>query len=153
VGARVVVLGAATPDFPVPAHQLGTSRDLLVGDHAVSVTLDIGPALPLTPLELMAVRQTDGAIAMTWRRRSHADPGTWSLGEPPLEYVPEAWRVEIMNGGSVLRTLSPSTGSVTYGAAEQTADFGAPPAGFAWSVAQVSPALGPGHKAWGEFHD
>jgi hypothetical protein len=38
-----------------------------------------------------------------------------------------------------------------YAAAEQIADFGALPARFAFAVEQVSPVLGPGHGAQGEF--
>jgi hypothetical protein len=43
----------------------------------------------------------------------------------PLAEEVEAYEVEILDGATVLRTLNTSTTSVTYGAAQQTADWGA----------------------------
>ena len=65
--------------------------------------------------------------------------------------MPEAYRIEIFDGPDVVRTISASAPLVTYTAAEQTADFGAPPAAFAFTVAQVSPVYGAGHFATGAF--
>jgi protein involved in polysaccharide export with SLBB domain len=44
----------------------------------------------------------------------------------PLGEESEGYEVEIMDGATVLRTLSTTTTSVTYTAAQQTADWGAP---------------------------
>ena len=49
----------------------------------------------------------------------------WDNGEPPLSKASEAYDVEIMSGGTVLRTLTATTLSVLYTAAMQTADLGA----------------------------
>ena len=43
----------------------------------------------------------------------------------PLAEESEAYEVEILDAGTVLRTLESTAPRVTYTAAEQTADFGA----------------------------
>jgi protein involved in polysaccharide export with SLBB domain len=43
----------------------------------------------------------------------------------PLAEESEAWEVEIMDGATVKRTLTTTTTSVIYTAADQIADFGA----------------------------
>lgn len=158
-GRRVVVLDGRVPSLPVEAHWIGESRALrcyagpqdTVG-QVMSTALLPGPALPLAPVHLAATRQADGAIVLTWVRRSRADGDGWGLAEPALEHAPEAWRVQIFNGGTLMRTFDVGATAVTYGSAEQTADFGGPPALFTYAVSQVSPVLGAGHTALGAYH-
>jgi hypothetical protein len=49
-----------------------------------------------------------------------------------------------MNGASVVRTLTSSTAAVTYTAAQQTADFGAPQSSYTVRVYQISASYGRG---------
>ena len=51
---------------------------------------------------------------------------TWGAGDVPLAEDSEAYEVEIRDGSTVKRTLTTSTTSVLYTAAQQTADWGAP---------------------------
>jgi hypothetical protein len=61
--------------------------------------------------------------------------------------------VTIYDGVTPVRTADVTAPSLTYAAAEQTADFGAPPAAFAFTVAQRSAVFGLGHEAEGAFDD
>ncbi|MDB5507315.1 MAG: hypothetical protein JWR75_1953 [Devosia sp.] len=160
-GNRVVVLDGRTPTLPVPASLIGETLMLqayagsgdLVG-QALTAELAAEPALPLRPGHPRAVRNgVNGAVTLRWTRRSRGDASGWGAAEAPLEQVPEAYLVTIRDGtDAVLRTLSAGTPSAIYSAVEQLADFGGVPMSFAFDVAQVSPVLGPGHRARGEFH-
>ena len=58
----------------------------------------------------------------------------------------------VLSGGTPVRTVSTSTPTAAYASAQQTADFGNPPASFTFTVAQVSPSFGPGLATTGAFH-
>ncbi|RYE88751.1 MAG: hypothetical protein EOP19_00325 [Hyphomicrobiales bacterium] len=114
--------------------------------------LGLGPVLPLAPAHPSAERAVGSSdIVISWQRRSRADTDSWALADAPLEVTPEAYRVIIFDGPDVVRTIETAVPSASYGMAEQTADFGAPPGSFAFTVAQLSPVYGPGHAATGAF--
>ncbi|SEP76747.1 Terminase-like family protein [Devosia sp. YR412] len=158
VGRRVMLLDGRVASLPLQAQWLGETRDFRlyagardVEGTSLSVATDAGPALPLPPVHLRAVRN-GGDIALSWLRCSRADGDGWGVAESPLDHLPELYRLKIFNGVTPVRVLSPETSAATYTAAEQLADFGAPPASFVFTVAQVSPVLGVGHATQGEFH-
>jgi hypothetical protein len=158
-GQSVMVLDARTATVPVEAGWLGESRAFRIhagpGDAegmALVVATAAGPALPLAPVHLRAVRDGSGDISISWVRRSRADADGWGVADAPLEHAPELYRVTILSGSTPMRVFDVSTPAAAYGAALQLADFGAPPTSFDFTVAQVSPVLGAGHAAQGEFH-
>jgi hypothetical protein len=109
--------------------------------------------LPLAPVHLDALRRPGSSdVALAWVRRSRSDTDSWAADDAPLDCVPEAYRVTIYNGLSVVRSLDVSSPATTYTTAQQTTDFGSPPTGFSFTVAQTSPLYGPGHAASGAFH-
>ena len=57
----------------------------------------------------------------------------------------------IYDGVTVVRTMDVSAAVASYSAAQQTADFGSPPASFGFTVAQKSPLYGAGHVGTGTF--
>ncbi len=158
-GNRVVVLDERSTLLPVPGGWLGTAVDLraYAGRHdetgeTFAADIGLGPVRPLAPAHLRAERVVGGNdIGLFWLRRSRADTDNWALADAPLEMTPEAYRVEIFNGVTLVRTIAATSAAVTYTAAQQTADFGAPPASFAFTVAQMSPVYGAGHAAAGVF--
>jgi hypothetical protein len=101
---------------------------------------------PLSPVHVRGVR--DGAtqdIAISWKRRTRIGGDGWDGGDVPLSEAVESYRVEIMSGASVVRTLTASSPSVVYTAAQQTVDFGS--ATFSpldLRVAQISDVFGAG---------
>jgi hypothetical protein len=159
-GNRVLVLDSRVASVPVETLWLGQVLDLrafagradLTG-QALSVAIGTDPLLPLAPVELTAVRDGSGDIAFAWRRRSYTDPNGWGSVVPALDFAPEAYRVTVFDGATAVRTLATATQAVAYAAAEQIADFGASPASFTFTVAQISAEYGAGHAAQGEFHD
>jgi hypothetical protein len=92
-----------------------------------------------------------GDIALSWVRRSRADTDSWATEDAPLDWAPEAYRVEIYDGVTLVRTIDCSVSAVAYTAAQQAADFGGPATSFALKVAQLSALYGPGHWATGDF--
>lgn len=145
--------------LPVPGGWLGAELDLraFAGRHdetgeVFAADIGLAPVLPLAPVHLRAERVVGGSdIALSWLRRSRADADSWAVADAPLDVAPEAYRIEIFNGATLVRTIAASTTTATYTAAQQTTDFGAPPASFAFAVAQLSPVYGPGHAAAGSF--
>ena len=111
------------------------------------------PDLPLAPVHLSALRDpVSHDVALVWVRCSRADTDSWTLIEAPLDYAPEAYAVTIFNGITPVRTVTCPTPAATYSATDQTADFGSLPSSFTFTVAQISPTLGPGLVAEGAFN-
>ncbi len=158
-GRRVLLLDGRAAMLPVEAHRIGESQSLrchagpgdLLG-QAILVSPDAGPALPLAPVHVRANKAGDGAIQFHWTRRSRADGDGWGMAEPPLEHVPERWRLRVLDGSTPVRTIETGSASATYGLGEQEADFGGPASNFTFTIAQLSPVLGPGHAASGVYH-
>ena len=74
----------------------------------------------------------------------------WEQVEVPLAEDSESYEVQILDGASVKRTLTSSTSSVLYTAAQQTSDWGAPLEGgqtLAIRIFQLSNRLGRGTPA------
>jgi len=90
-------------------------------------------------------------VVISWTRCSRADGDGWGTLESPLDHAPERYRLTIMDGITAVRVLDSGASPFIYAAADQVSDFGALPAGFSFSVAQLSPVLGAGHTAWGGF--
>jgi hypothetical protein len=159
VGKAVMVLDSRAIALPVEPSWLGESRDFRayagptdIEGVALAVVTGLAPALPLPPVHLRASRAADGDIALRWVRRSRADGDGWGAADSPLEHVPERYRLTILDGTTAVRTLEVDGPAAVYAGSEQLADFGAPPGAFAFTVAQISPVLGAGHAAQGEFH-
>jgi SPP1 family predicted phage head-tail adaptor len=85
-----------------------------------------------------------GDLALSWVRRTRIGGDSWDSVEVPLAEETERYEVDILDGPDVVRTISSSTPSLTYTAAEQTADFGAPQSSLSLRVYQLSPVFGRG---------
>jgi len=84
-------------------------------------------------------------IVFSWSRRSRIKPRAfWT---PALSESSQSYEVAI-SGGS---TLSASSETVTYTAAQQTADFGAPVSTVTASIYQISGVVGNGHATSATF--
>ena len=159
-GARVVVLDERVAEARVPGHWLGETIALrsLAGRSdgtgtPIPVVVGVDPLLPLRPAHARAARVAGSDdIGLRWTRRSRADADGWGVADASLDNAPEAYRVTIFDGSTAVRTIAASGPSATYTAAQQAADFGGPATAFAFTVAQVSTALGAGHPAHGEFN-
>lgn len=101
---------------------------------------------PLSPVHLAGSRDTAGNLTLTWIRRTRI-PSAWADGtDVPLGEAAERYEIDIRNAANTatLRTIAVTSTTVTYTAAEQTADFGAPPATVRVRIQQTSDTVGRG---------
>jgi hypothetical protein len=138
-GARVVVLDHALVPLPVGEAALGLEAIWRVGPASRPHTSDAYRQRLFTPegggLRPFSVAhveqpwrraQEPGDLVIRWTRRSRAlAADSWTAPEVPLAEETEAYAVEVLDGGTVKRTLATSTTSVTYSGAHQVADWGA----------------------------
>lgn len=101
---------------------------------------------PLAPVHLRARRES-GGIVLRWIRRTRIDGDSWAISEVPLGEASEAYEIDILDGTTVMRTLSAGAPSVLYAAADEMADFGAPQASLSVRIAQMSAIVGRGFAA------
>jgi len=137
--ATVVILDGALAPLPVSRSELGLPFNYRIGpdelppseDAYVAAEFTAGGAglRPFSPVHVAQpyLRGRDiGTYMISWIRRDRdlaAD--NWAAAEIPASEASEAWEVEILDGGAVLRTLASSTTSVAYTQSQQVADWGA----------------------------
>jgi len=140
IGARVVVLDATLASLPIAEADLGLPWNWRIGPASRPVSDETYVAIPFTPggagLRPFSVAHIEqpwrtarilGDLTIRWTRRSRSlAADSWGTGEVPLAEDSENYEVEIHDGGTVKRTLSTTTTSALYTAAQQTADWGAP---------------------------
>jgi len=81
----------------------------------------------LSVLDRARTARSLGDLTIRWTRRSRSlAADIWGAGDVPLAEDSEAYEVEIRDGSTIKRTLTATTTSVLYTAAQQTADWGAP---------------------------
>jgi hypothetical protein len=99
---------------------------------------------PLSPVHLKGNRNGTGDLTLTWKRRTRIGGGWRDNAEVPLGETSETYEIEILNGTAVVRTVTAASPTVTYTAAQQTADFASVQAAIAVRVYQLSAAIGRG---------
>ncbi|MDE2164109.1 MAG: glycoside hydrolase/phage tail family protein [Alphaproteobacteria bacterium] len=157
-GARVVVLNKALAQLSLdqaqsrlPFHYLWGPRGRPICDpsyQGAELRFAACGRRPLSPVHLRAARQSNGDIALSWIRRTRIGGDSWDQIEVPLGEAAESYELDILSGATVKRTLAAAAPAVTYSAAMQTADFGAPLAATLHVKAfQLSSAFGRGTAA------
>lgn len=126
-------------------YRIGAANLDIGSAGMTSLTASVGPAalLPWSPVHLRGVRNEEG-VFLFWIRRTRKGGDSWDTLEVPLGEDAEAYRVEILSGDSVVRTLQSSAPQALYAAADELADFGAPQTALTVRVAQLSSVAGPG---------
>jgi hypothetical protein len=113
----------------LPAAGKGQSGRVLLRpqrNHHAASPAEFCTAVSSQVEEPWRAARTPGDLVIRWTRRSRAlAADSWTAPEVPLAEETEAYEVEILDGATVKRTLSTATTSVTYAAAQQTADWGA----------------------------
>ncbi len=154
-GAAFVLLNAAvTPlargldalERPAELRVIAASRGY---DDPASVSLSLAPSAtalrPLAPAQLRA-RRIAGGVLLSWIRRTRIDGDGWGV-EVPLGEESEAYRLEILSGAAVLRSMTLTVSQMLYASADELADFGAPQTVLHLRVAQLSATVGAGFTA------
>jgi hypothetical protein len=162
--ARVVVLDSALAPLPISEANLGLPWNWRIGPAARAVSdasytaLAFTPAgrglVPFAPVHVAQPWRTArsvGDLILRWTRRSRAlVADAWEQVEVPLAEDLESYDVQVLDGVAVKRTLTSSTTSVLYSAAQQAADWGAPLGPgqtLAIRIYQLSNRLGRGDPA------
>lgn len=100
-----------------------------------------------SPVHVLGERDSSEDVTITWIRRDRLHETMRSGIELPNSEANESYSIDIMDGSSVVRTLTSSTPTVVYTAADQTTDFGAPVPEVTVRVYQLSAIVGRGTPA------
>ena len=77
----------------------------------------------------------------SWVRRGRIDSDNWAAADIPLDELAEAYRLDILSGEMVLRSVDTTASAFTYSAASELADFGAPQTAISIRVRQLGRAV------------
>jgi hypothetical protein len=94
--------------------------------------------MPYAPCNVRGSRDGSDNLTITWDRRSRTAP-LGPFAEPILDETSEMYEVDIMDGVTVVRTISSTTPTCAYSAVDQVADFGSEQPSLDVQVFQVSP--------------
>jgi hypothetical protein len=89
-------------------------------------------------------RDGAGDLTITWVRRARLNGDAWEPASVPLNEPSEQYEVDILDGPAVVRTLTATSPSVVYSAADQAADFGSAQSSVSVIVYQISEVVGRG---------
>lgn len=104
-----------------------------------NLTFTAATAKPYSPAHVILQRQVSGDWEIDWERRSRIGGNMIDGQNVPLGETSEAYKVKIMDGDVVVRTIETTASNATYTAAQQTTDFGSPQTSLSVRVLQVSP--------------
>jgi hypothetical protein len=154
IGERFLVLHTATIRREnMGLSEVGTTRlyravtintDVLAATSQAFVNTALG-LKPYSPDHVHGTRNASNDLTVTWTRRTRLG-GLWIDGRDVLlGETSEAYEVDIVSGGTVVRTLTSATQTVLYTAAQQTTDGLTPGAMVTVTVYQMG-QLG---RGWG----
>jgi hypothetical protein len=148
-GAEVVVLDDAVRPLGLDVEEVGRVSNWIV-EPVGGAQGQAGPfsfaggeraLTPLSPGHLRGTRALDGVVRFSWVRRGRIDSDTWLASEIPLDEPAEAYRLDILSGGSVVRSVETAAPAYAYPAGSELADFGAPQAAISIRVRQLGRAV------------
>jgi hypothetical protein len=147
-GAGIVRTPQTLADIGVPRSWKAVSIGTEVAAAVAFPFTDAGRSLqPLAPVLLAGTRNGGGDLAISWVRRTRLDASWRDNVDAPVGEDAESYQVDIMNGGTVVRTIASTTPAATYLATEQVADFGSAQASIAIRIYQMSARIGRGLQA------
>ncbi|GGD12532.1 baseplate multidomain protein megatron [Aureimonas glaciei] len=160
-GAAFVLLDAACSAIGLTTDEIGRPLDwrlLPVGrpldDPAVlrvTETLGLRGVRPLSPVHLSGRYQADGALGLTWVRRTRIGGDSWEGLDVPLGEDIERYRVAITDAAGAQLAVETAVPSATISAEAQAAAFGALPPQLTVRVAQLSLGFGAGTERQAVF--
>lgn len=134
------------------AYKAVTVGTTLADTTAQNFTNTLVRLKPLAPTEVGGGRDASSNLTIQWIRRTRVYAPLMDYSDAPLGESSEAYEVDIMNGSTVVRTISVSswstdTPSTSYSASDQTTDFGSPQSSLTVKVYQLSGTVGRGYAA------
>ncbi len=98
---------------------------------------------PFSPVHLSGGNQ-NGDFHIHWIRRSRVGGDNWELEEVPIGETLEHYEIDILDNGSVMRTISTQSPEGVYSAGDQLSDWGAVQSSYHIKVYQISEIYGRG---------
>ncbi|MDI7861255.1 glycoside hydrolase/phage tail family protein [Rhizobiaceae bacterium n13] len=156
----VVVLDAAVRPLGLTAAESGLALNWMVeqaGGRAgegerLAFAGGLRAETPLSPVHLKARRLPSGDIDIRWIRRGRVDADSWEATEVPLDEPEERYRVEILDGETIVRTSEVTAPTWTYLAVDEIADFGALQSQMRVRVRQIGRKVALGLPAMAEIN-
>jgi hypothetical protein len=147
--ATMIRVADTTASFGLSSLYRAVSSGLTTGNSQSFANIGSG-LKPYSVVQIGGGRYSDGAVLITWVRRTRTS-GEWRDGiDVPVGETSEAYEVDIWNAGrtSLLRTFTGITSTnVVYSAAQQVADFGSVQIPIAISIFQLSSVIGRGYES------
>lgn len=103
--------------------------------------VNLRPFSPVMP----AGQRVSNNWQITWTPRTRYSSNYWYTGAQPQNESIMAWEVDVLDGSTVVRTLSSSTPTVTYTEEQQIDDFGSAQSTIEIVIYQVSQRVGRGY--------
>jgi hypothetical protein len=98
---------------------------------------------PWAPAHLRISLQANGDRKISWIRRTRLGGDDWGANEVPLSENGEGWKIEVLKGETVVRTVQTQTAQWLYTASDQATDFSQGQVGtVSIRVAQASASFG-----------
>ncbi len=143
LGAPVVVLNAAVRPLGLTADEAGRVIRWIAepGGQVVSpagpyaFTGGLRAETPVAPVHLRA-RRIESGIRITWVRCARRDADHWLDGDIALDEPQERYRIDILDGAIVKRSLDVTEPALHYAAGLEIEDFGVPQAALSVRVRQ-----------------
>ena len=156
-GTQFVLFDPSVRQLTPSPSNIGRQYDLRIGpagvDPADPLMQDFSFAFsgrglrPLSPVHARAMWNGPD-LELSWIRRTRIGGDSWELAEVPLAEEAEAYEIDVIHAGSVVRTIAASQTSAVYAASDQVADFAGPlPTDLSFNIHQVSPVHGRGAPA------
>lgn len=150
--SRFLLLDGAAQQLDLPASSRGSSRHLRVGPGRRAVDDPSFTAFhlafsgiglrPYAPVHLRGERQSDGAIRVSWLRRTRIGGDSWDGVDVPLGEEQEQYLLRVWKDGVLRQEVLLTTPDWIYSAAQEQVDTGGAP--YRVDVAQVSAVVGAG---------
>ncbi|WP_082768017.1 phage tail protein [Ectopseudomonas composti] len=100
----------------------------------------------LSPVYGRGVRDVSGNFSGSFTRRSRLSSSWWTNGvEAQIGEESESYQIDVINGSSVVRTISVGSPAFSYSAADQTTDFGSAQSSIIFRIYQISAVVGRGY--------
>ncbi|MGQ4272470.1 baseplate multidomain protein megatron [Terrihabitans sp. B22-R8] len=150
-GVQPLIRGVEALGRPMDLHVSPAGRDF-ADDLAIAVRAEPGAVAlrPLSPVHLQAERRPDGLL-IRWIRRARLNGDSWEMAEVPLAEEREAYRVEILRDGQVVRGVEVGEPRFLYAPAEESVDFGVGRHRLRVRLMQISASVGAGRAVEGVF--
>ncbi len=151
----ILLTAATTQRYNPGADFIGNSRlykpvtfgRTLIGTDSQTFQNNAIGLKPYAPVNIKGSRDGSNNLTITWNRRTRVS-GEWrDIVDVPLGETSESYEIDIITAGSpdVVRTITASSETASYTAAQQTTDFGATQSSVQVNIYQLSSVFGRGY--------